>query len=74
MEAERTIMGRLKEWLYNEFLPKETKEIYLKERKVYKSQIEYQSQKINELQAYIDGVHDVIRQRMKITINNEVSK
>ena len=68
------MIERFKEWLYNNFLPKETKEIYLREREVYRGQIAKQAQTIRELNAYIDGVHDVIKQRMRIEINNEVSK
>ncbi len=67
-------MKKIREWLYNNFLPKETKEIYLREREVLENHIAKQEQTIKELNAYINGVHDVIRQRIRIEINNEVGK
>ena len=67
-------MRKLKDWLYNKFLPWETKQIYQREVELLREQVAKQAQTIERLQAYIDGVHDVIRQRMKIEIKNEVGK
>ena len=73
MEEKRT-MRKIRDWLYNKFLPWETKEIYQREVAMLRGTVDKQRAKINEMQAYIDGVHDVIRQRTRIEIKNEVSK
>ena len=68
------MIRRFKMWLYQKYLPRETKEIYMKDLAGVIEANKELKQQIKELKAYIDGVQDVIRSRARIEIKNEVNK
>lgn len=61
---------KIKDWLYNKYLPNETKDIYIAEVTKLREAVSMQKNKIAELNAYIDGMHSGMRHRTKIEINN----
>lgn len=65
-------MNKLKNWLVLQFLPVWAKERVWKENAELKSKIEQQRQKIERMQAYIDGLEYAMRRG--VTIRNEVHK
>ena len=67
-------MRRFRDWLYNKFLPWETKKIYQQEVDSLRKAFDAQQARINELEAYINGMHEALKQRVRININNEVGK
>lgn len=71
-----TKLGRkIKDYLYNTYLPKVTKEIYQNEVNSLRKAFDAQQQQIAELKAYINGTQDAMRSiRTRIEVNNEVSK
>ena len=68
------MIRRFKMWLYNKYLPRVTKETYLKDMEGLLAANKELKQQLRELRAYIDGVQDVIRSRARIEIKNEVNK
>ena len=65
---------RIREWLYNRFLPKVTKDEYMRELSELRKAYEAVKARNRELEAYIDGVHTCLRSRARVEIKNEVSK
>jgi len=65
---------RIRRWLYEHFLPKVTKDEYMREMDELRKAYEAVKARNRELEAYIDGVHDCLRARARVEIKNEVSK
>ena len=66
-------MKRFKTWLLETFLPAWAKDTVYYENRVLKAELELKDQKINELNAYIDGLETALRfMRRQVIINNEV--
>lgn len=68
------MIRKFKMWLYKKYLPRETKEIYLKDMEDLLATNNDLKQQLRELRAYVDGVQDVIKSRARIEIKNEVNK
>lgn len=65
---------KIRDWLYNNFLPRVTREQYKQEVAGLRKAFDAQQQRIAELEAYISGVQDSIKMRARIEIKNEVNK
>ena len=68
-------MAKLKQWLYNKFLPAWCKDNLLEENARLKLKLAELKQKNDLLNAYIEGFTNAVRLQRKITVNTgEVSK
>lgn len=74
MEEKRTVMQKIRNWLYNRFLPWVTRQEYLAELERLKEANKALKQENRELRAYIEGVQDTVKRQIKLDIHNEVSK
>lgn len=63
-------MKRLKQWLYNRFLPAWCKEDLLKANAHLTRAVSSQRLEIDQLNAYIDGMHAAMKHRARIVIHN----
>lgn len=69
------MMRKIKNWLYNHFLPLWAKETVLAENKKLQAENERLYEQLAEKQAYIDGMHAGIKSVRRITVNmGEVKK
>ena len=68
------MIRRFKLWLYHKFLPRETKELYLKDINQLLAANAAQKEEIKRLQAYIDGLQYALRNGVRVTIKNEGAK
>lgn len=68
------MINKLKQWLYNRFLPSWCREELLADNKRLLEANYSQKIEIGRLNAYIDGLEMAVRSRNKIIINNEVPK
>ena len=66
------MIRRFKMWLYETFLPRETKEMYLKDIRSLIEANKSQKGEIERLKAYIEGMHRGMRSR--VIVKNEVIK
>lgn len=67
------MIRRFKTWLYNKFLPRETKDLYLSDMQKLLAANAAQKEEIKRMQAYIDGLQYALRNGVRVTIkNNEV--
>ena len=68
-------MKKIKNWLINRFLPMWAKETVLSELRSTKEENEVLRHKIAELEAYIQGMHNGMKNQRRIVINTgEVKK
>lgn len=68
-------MKKFKNWLINRFLPMWAKETVLSELRSTKEENEVLRHKIAELEAYIQGMHNGMKNQRRIVINTgEVKK
>lgn len=67
-------MSRFKHWLYTEFLPDYCRVELQDENKRLLALIQRQKQEIDQLNAYINGLENGIRNQRRIVIRNEVGK
>ncbi|MEG0944845.1 MAG: hypothetical protein RSF86_14560 [Angelakisella sp.] len=65
-------MRRLKQWLYDKFLPAWCRDDLISDNRAAQDKIKKLEQENKELQAYIDGIHAALRNQRRITIRNEV--
>lgn len=70
----RKLIRKFHDWLFNKFLPWETKEEYIKTVNLLREKCDNLEQENKKLQAYIDGVQYVVRHQRRIEVKNEVSK
>ena len=68
------MIRKFRMWLYNKYLPRETKEAYMDDMKKLLQCNKELKQENRELKAYIEGVQDMMRSRMRVEIKNEVNK
>ena len=68
------MIRKFRTWLYNKYLPRVTKEEYLRERNQLIECNKALTQENRELKAYIEGVQDTLRSRARVEIKNEVNK
>lgn len=69
------MIRRIKDWLYNHFLPRVLKDTLQRDLKAAERENEKLRAQIRELRSYIDGMNTAIRAgRRSIVINNEVDK
>lgn len=66
-------MGKVKKWLVNKYLPAYAKQTILEDNKRLNLALQAQKERINELEAYIDGIQFATRATRKIIINNDNS-
>lgn len=64
------MIKKIKNWLFDRFLPMWAKETVLADNRQLRREIEELEQKNRELQAYIDGLQAGIRGMRRIVINN----
>lgn len=64
------MIGKIKQWLYDRFLPMWAKETVLVDNRQLRREIKELEQKNRELEAYIDGLQTGIRGMRRIVINN----
>lgn len=68
-------MKKIKNWLFNRFLPMWAKETILRDYKNLERENEELRKKVAELEAYINGLHAGMRNQRRIVINTgEVKK
>ena len=67
-------MKKIKNWFINRFLPMWAKETVLRDNRRLTDENEALRYKIEELEAYINGLHIGIKNQRRIVINNEVVK
>ena len=68
-------MKKIKNWIYNRFLPMWAKESIFREYKNIQLENEALRNKVAELEAYINGLHAGMRNQRRIVINTgEVKK
>lgn len=68
-------MKKFKNWLINRFLPMWAKETVLRDLKSTREENEVLRHKIAELEAYIQGMHNGMKNQRRIVINTgEVKK
>lgn len=68
-------MKKIKNWFYNRFLPMWAKESVFREYKNTQLENEELRKKVDELEAYINGLHAGMRNQRRIVINTgEVKK
>ena len=68
-------MKKIKNWLFNRFLPMWAKETILRDYKNLERENEDLRKKVAELEAYINGLHAGMRNQRRIVINTgEVKK
>lgn len=67
-------MNRLKHWLCNKFLPAYCRDGLTEENVALRAEVERQKQKIDRLNAYIDGMETALRYQRRITVRNEVKR
>lgn len=65
-------MRRFKDWLMLRFLPAWAKEHIYKDNRQLKEKIAALERRIEQLNAYIDGLETGIRAQRRVVINNEV--
>lgn len=64
------MIRKIKQWLYDRFLPMWAKETVLAENRQLRKEIKELEQKNRELEAYINGLNAGIRSLRRIVINN----
>lgn len=69
MEAERQIMRKLKQWLYEKFLPAWCRDELMQENICLQGVVRDLKQENARLNAYINGMHDAMRGQRRVTIN-----
>ncbi|WP_312281944.1 hypothetical protein [Oscillibacter sp.] len=67
-------MTKFKRWLYTKFLPDYCRVELQDENKRLLALIQRQKQEIDQLNAYISGLENGIRNQRRIVIRNEVGK
>lgn len=67
-------MKKIKNWFINRFLPMWAKETVLRDNRRLTDENEALRHKIEELEAYINGLHTGMKNQRRIVINNEVVK
>lgn len=67
-------MTKFKRWLYNKFLPAWCKDDLLEANARLEAKVEAQRQKIDRLNAYIDGMEAAMRYQRRVTVRNEVRR
>lgn len=67
-------MRRFRNWIINRFLPMWAKESVMRELRSTQEENEVLRHKIEELEAYINGLHTGMKNQRRIVINNEVVK
>lgn len=73
-EMEGQMMGKFKRWLYNKFLPAYCKDDLMEANARLAETVEAQRQKIDRLNAYIDGMEAALRYQRRVTVRNEVKR
>lgn len=68
-------MNKIRTWFFDRFLPAWCREELLDENTRLTAKVKEQAREIDQLNAYIDGMHDAMRRQPRITINaKEVSR
>lgn len=70
----KRLIRKIHDWLFDKFLPWETKEEYIKTLNLLREKNDALEQENKKLQAYIDGVQYTMRHQRRVEIKNEVSK
>ena len=68
------MVSRFKRWIFNKFLPAWCKDDLLGENERLRAAVEAQRQKIDRLNAYIDGMETAMRYQRRVTVRNEVRR
>ena len=64
------MIRKMKQWLYDRFLPMWAKETVLADNRDLQRKVAELEQKNRELEAYIDGMQTGVRSLRRIVINN----
>ena len=67
-------MSKFKRWLFNKFLPALCKDGLMEANDRLARTVEAQRQKIDRLNAYIDGMETAMRYQRRVTVRNEVRR
>lgn len=68
------MMSKFKRWLYNKFLPALCKDDLMEANAQLEAVVEAQREKIDRLNAYIDGMETAMRYQRRVTVRNEVRR
>lgn len=63
-------MKKFKTWLLERFLPAWAKDSVYRENKALRAEIDQRDRRIQELNAYIDGLETSLRSRCRVIIQN----
>lgn len=74
METEGQIVGKLKKWLFDRFLPAYCRDGLLEDNERLSGRILELESENKELRAYIGGMQTALRAQRRVTFYNEVGK
>ena len=74
METEGQIVGKLKKWLFDRFLPAYCRDGLLEENERLSGRMLKLEAENKELRAYIGGMQTALRAQRRVTFHNEVGK
>ena len=74
METEGQIVGKLKKWRFDRFLPADCRDGLLEDNERLSGRILELESENKELRAYIGGMQTALRAQRRVTFYNEVGK